>query len=206
MRKIFCFGDSNIYGFNPKNGSRFDKNSRWSGILQTILGADYEVIEAGCNNRTAFSINPAGKMMTGIQILPELLKSDFDIVVLAIGINDLQVAYNVDISTFDVGLQELINIVKKQSPNAEILLIAPSVINKNILNSYFATLFDEKSIEKSYCLGEIYKKIAQKNSCEFLNFEDIAKVSKIDGLHYEKDEHEKIARVIANLLSSKKDF
>lgn len=200
MKKIFCFGDSNVYGFNPENGTRFDKNSRWSGILQTLTMGNYKIIEAGCNNRTAFSTNPAGKVMTGIQILPELLPKDTDIVILAIGINDLQTQYNVEISDFEIGLQKLINMIREKTPNAEIILLAPSIIQENILISYFATLFDSKSIQKSSLLAPIYEKIARENNCKYLNLNEIAKPSSIDGLHYEKNEHQKIANAIFKLL------
>ena len=90
MKNILCFGDSNTFGFNPENGKRFDKSSRWTGILQTLCQNNYHIIEAGCNNRTAFSDNSAGKMFTGYKILPELLNENLDTIILAIGINDLQ--------------------------------------------------------------------------------------------------------------------
>ena len=200
MKKILCFGDSNIYGFNPLNGSRYAKKERWSGILQELAKDKFNVIEAGCNNRTAFSPNPAGKMMTGIEILPELLTSDLDIVILAIGINDLQLSYNTSLDDYKRGLPKLINIVKDKSPASEILLVAPSKITPNILNSFFANLFDKTSIEKSSQLGEIYKQIAFNNNCKFLNLDDLVKPSSVDGLHYEIQEHNKIAQSIYKIV------
>ena len=44
MKKILCYGDSNTFGFNPKNGGRYDKTTRWSGILSDLLKEKYEVI------------------------------------------------------------------------------------------------------------------------------------------------------------------
>ena len=49
MKKILCFGDSNVYGFNPQNGSRYKEFERWSSLIKNN---GYEIIEAGCNNRT----------------------------------------------------------------------------------------------------------------------------------------------------------
>ena len=31
MKRILCFGDSNTWGFAPKDGYRFDENTRWTG-------------------------------------------------------------------------------------------------------------------------------------------------------------------------------
>ena len=47
MKKILCYGDSNTFGFNPEDGSRFDENTRWTAILQKNLINDYEITEEG---------------------------------------------------------------------------------------------------------------------------------------------------------------
>ena len=94
MKKVFCFGDSNTYGYIPENGRRYDKSTRWTGRLAVLGQNRFQVIEAGCNNRTGFTDNPAGFEQTGYKILPALLKDDYDIVILSIGINDIQFLYN----------------------------------------------------------------------------------------------------------------
>ena len=45
MTTILCYGDSNTYGYNPVNGLRYPKGVRWTGVLQKMLGEEYEVIE-----------------------------------------------------------------------------------------------------------------------------------------------------------------
>ena len=48
IRSILCFGDSNTYGVNPEDNSRFPLAIRWTGRLQNLLGHDgYQVIEEG---------------------------------------------------------------------------------------------------------------------------------------------------------------
>ena len=128
MKKILCFGDSNTYGFIPSSGKRYDENSRWSGILKKLLREEYEIIEAGCNNRTAFCDNPAGVNETGYKVLPSLLTPDIDCVILAVGINDLQYLYNISMKDYENGLENLIGIVRTKLPRAKIILLSPSVI------------------------------------------------------------------------------
>ncbi len=201
MKKVLCFGDSNVYGFIPENGKRYPKNVRWSGILADLAGEDYKIVEAGCNNRTAFSNNPDGAMMSGLLALPEVLKEDFDIVILAVGVNDLQFCYNVQAADFENGLEILIEIVKKRAPDAEIVILSPSVIGENVLKSFFAALFNRSSIEKSYLLSEIYEKAAKKNGCKFLDLNAVSEPSKIDGLHYSPQAHSKIAHAVWKIIS-----
>ena len=201
MKKILCFGDSNTYGYIPNNGARYDKNTRWTGVLSLLSHGKFEIIEDGCNNRTAFAANPAGKIFTGYEILPELLTDDFDAVVLAIGINDTQFLYNLSSIEIANGVEKLINIVKVKSPQAKILLVAPSILTDDVLNGNFACLFDRTSIEKSRQLPLLYKKIAEKQNIEFLDLNSVAKTSSLDGLHYAPEQHLKIAQAIFTILS-----
>ena len=197
MKKVLCFGDSNTYGFIPESGKRYDKSMRWTGVLQTLC-PEVEIIEAGCNNRTAFCDNPAGLMQTGYKILQQLLSNDIDTVILFIGTNDLQFAYNPTKDAIHAGITNLVKIAKGK----RIILAAPPVLTNNIFNGYFACLFDQTSIDKSYLLGEIYEAIAREQNCEFIDFAKIAKVSQKDGLHLEPEEHKKLANEIAKNLRS----
>ena len=201
LKKILCFGDSNTYGYIPNNGARYDKNTRWTGVLSLLSHGKFEIIEDGCNNRTAFAANPAGKIFTGYEILPELLTDDFDAVVLAIGINDTQFLYNLSSIEIASGVEKLINIVKVKSPQAKILLVAPSILTEDVLNGNFACLFDRTSIEKSRQLPLLYKIIAEKQNIEFLDLNSVAKTSSLDGLHYAPEQHLKIAQAIFTILS-----
>ena len=201
LKKILCFGDSNTYGYIPKNGARYDKNTRWTGVLSLLSHGKFEIIEDGCNNRTVFAENPTGKIFTGYEILPELLTGDFDAVVLAIGINDTQFLYNLSSIEIASGVEKLINIVKVKSPQAKILLVAPSILTDDVLNGNFACLFDRTSIEKSRQLPLLYQKIAEKQNIEFLDLNSVAKTSSLDGLHYAPEQHLKIAQAIFTILS-----
>ncbi len=197
MKKILCFGDSNVYGFNPVYGTRYDKDARWSGILAELIESEYNVIEAGCNNRTAFSINPAGEDQTGIKVLPKYLeKHSPDIIILAVGINDLQISYKNTIEDIKKGIENLINIM----PEKQIILLSPSNINENIKNTFFNQMFDDKSIKMSQEMSEIYKKIAIKHNLKFIDLNTIAPTSNIDGLHYTPEAHKIIAERLKDFL------
>lgn len=202
MKRVLCFGDSNTYGFIPSSGKRYDKACRWTGILQTLCAEEFEIIEAGCNNRTAFSDNPAGKMQTGCKILPELLDCAPDIVILSIGINDLQKFYNPTFDEIRSGIESLIKIVRSKCPQAQILLASPSNISENILKSFFGTMFDRVSVEKSTHLRSIYEAVAQEQNCIFVDLNSVAEVSPIDGLHYNPQAHAKVAQAIYKILQN----
>ena len=201
MKNILCFGDSNTFGVNPENGSRYDKKARWTGILQCLCKDNFHIIEAGCNNRTAFSDNPAGKMFTGYKILPELLNDNLAYVILSIGVNDLQFQYKVSIDDIKNGISNLVKVIKNTVKNAKIILVSQE-ISENVLKSpIYSALFDKSSIEKSKHLAKIYKQIALENNCDFIDLKTIARTSTTDGLHFEPQEQKKIANEIFKHLN-----
>lgn len=201
MKKVFCFGDSNTFGYIPETGHRYSRLQRWTGVLQDLCKDEFEIVEGGCNNRTGFSLNPAGFEQTGYKILPTLLRDDFDCVILAIGINDLQIWFNTTIDKVETGLKNLVEIVRKNSPGAKIIIAAPSVLTEDVLKGNFSFQFNEKSIEASHKLGSLYKQTAEKCNCAFIDLNDIAEVSSVDGLHYSVHSHEKIAHAMYGVLS-----
>ena len=194
MKKILCFGDSNTFGFNPKNFQRYTIKERWSGILKTEL-SNYTIIEKGCNNRCGFNNNENSELC-GYKSLKDELKNDIDVVILQIGINDTQIQYQTNEETIENGLKRLINIIKATNNKAEIIILCPSVINENILNSYFKILFNKESIKLSKKISGIYKKVCAETNCHCIDLNDISTISSIDGLHYDIENHQKIANYL----------
>lgn len=200
MKKILCFGDSNTYGYIPQSGKRYDKNTRWTGVLQNLSGEEYSVIEAGCNNRTCFCDNPDGVIFTGYKCISQYLTEDLDYIILFIGINDTQFVYDASLAELQSGLENLLNLIYSKVPQVKVVLLAPPRLNENILNTHFSFMFDKTSIEKSSRLAEIYKNVALKFNCDFIDLNKIIEVSKKDGLHLEPDAHKKIAENVYEKL------
>ncbi|MBR6126804.1 hypothetical protein IKQ21_03880, partial [bacterium] len=197
MKKILCYGDSNTFGYKPDDGERYGKNSRWTGILQSKLGENFEIIEEGMCDRTGFVDNPKGFIFSAQKHFPELISNidKVDIIILALGTNDLQLFYDINDKQIEDGLKILINLAKEKSD--EIILIPPVILDENILKGSFNFQFDEKSIEKSKKVGEIYKKLAKTMDCKIFDFNEFVKPSKIDGLHYDENSHKLIAENLA---------
>ncbi len=200
MKKILCFGDSNTFGFIPGSGKRYDEKTRWTGILKQNLHPDFNVIEAGCNNRTGFVLNPENEELTGFLALPKYMSNDIDVLILALGINDTQLFYSTDEEIITQGIEKLIGIAKNFNPNIKIMLVSPSCLDENVLNGFFSFQFNKNSIEKSKKLADIYKQAAEKYKLEYLNLDEYVKVSKKDDLHYEEKEHAVIAQILTERI------
>jgi len=202
MTKILCYGDSNTYGFIPGSGARYDKNSRWSGLLVQFLPDKFEIIEEGMNNRTGFFKNPEGLKQSGGDYLPIFLQNnkDIDICILNLGTNDAQIFYNLNRENTKSGLLNLINSIKNVNKKTQIIIIPPVKITENILNSWFSVMFDNSSIEKINNVFPFFEKTAKENNCLYFDFNKFTQPSEIDGLHYTKDAHKIIAQNLAKYI------
>lgn len=193
MKNILCYGDSNTFGFNTIDGSRFDKNTRWTSLLQKNLNNEYKVINEGMCNRTGFIDNPNGVLFSSQKHFPTVIENldNIEILILWIGTNDLQFKYNIDKSVIENKFKKLINLAKDKTKN--IIIIPPVKITEKVLDGTFNVLFNETSVSKSKEFESLYKQIAEENNCFYFDVNKITKPCDIDGIHYDKNAHKIIA-------------
>ena len=197
MKNIVCYGDSNTFGLNPKNGSRYGENTRWTSILQNNCATKYKVINEGVCNRTGFVKNPDGFLFSGQEHFSELISKSkkIDILILWVGTNDLMLQYNINFETVENGLKKIIELAKNKAKR--VIIIPPVILGEKILEGYFGDRFDETSIKKSKEIGVLYKKLSNIYHCEYFDVNRFVKPSDIDGLHYDEASH----KIIADKLS-----
>ncbi len=207
MKKVICFGDSNTFGFNPKDGSRYCPQVRWTSVLGSILGEGYEIKEEGCNNRTGFVPNPDGIIQSGQTCLRSCLNkhNNFDIFVLALGTNDLQCLFSIDENVVLNGLKSLTAQVRQVSPDSKIIIIHPVILSEDVLNGYFSFQFNKESISLSMWIQDLFRQFGKNESCVLLDINQHVSPSSIDGLHYSEDSHKIIAKLVANAILVKRE-
>jgi lysophospholipase L1-like esterase len=203
MPVIVAFGDSNTWGYDPATGGRYPRAERWPSVLQRELGAQFEVIAEGLNGRTTVHDDPTEPYRSGADALPPCLMSHapVDLVILALGCNDLKKRFSV--SAFDIadGAARLIFLARAygQGPDGhppKILLVEPPPIAK--LSDY-AEMF-EGGREKSVLLGQRYRDVAERDGVAFLDSGAVIRCSDLDGIHYAADQHELLGRAAAKAV------
>ena len=200
MKKILCYGDSNTFGYNPCDASRYDTHTRWTALLQNILGNGYQIIEEGMCDRTGIADNDKGFLFSAQRHFPKCLSKtkEVDILVLWIGTNDLQFKYNLTLGQIEKGLEKLIIIAQNY---AKKIILIPSVeLSDNILDGYFRCQFDSESVLKSKEMSKIYKKLRRIYNLEYFDINKFVRPSEVDGLHYDADWHKIIAQKLSEFL------
>jgi len=200
MKTVLCYGDSNTWGYDPARQDRFARDERWPGVLRQELGEGYLVIEEGLNGRTTVWDDPIEGYKNGKEYLIPCLETHrpLDLVVIMLGTNDLKKRFSV--SAFDVasGAGVLVDVVHKSAagPNGgapKVLLLAPPPVARL---TEFAEMF-EGAEAKSRKFPEHYRRIAEEQGCELLDTAQVIISSDLDGIHFEKGEHQKLGRAVA---------
>lgn len=210
MKNILCYGDSNTWGFvansfDPETFrmQRYPWHQRWTGILQTLLGDDYHIIEEGLNGRTTnldYTTIPIPR--NGKTFLPVCLytHAPIDLIVLMLGINDLKIEFNRTSHEIAQGMQEVIETIRSLNfgPNflspPKILLIAPPNVTKE---DGFFDLF-KGAIERSKGLENKYQQLSQHfKETYFLDANQYVQACPEDGLHLDEQGHAAFAQMIS---------
>lgn len=205
MTDVLCFGDSNTWGYNPKDGSRFPWGVRWTSILQEQLkDQGIRVIEEGLCGRTTIFDDPLRQGRKGTELFPTLLETHGqpEQIVLMLGTNDCKTVFSASADVIGKGVVRLLEQAKRFSPNSKILLISPIFLGERVWEEGFDQEFSPESVEISKKLGSVYEKIARKYGTDFLRASDYVESSEEDQEHMNANSHQIFASVVAEHLQS----
>jgi lysophospholipase L1-like esterase len=197
MARILCFGDSNTWGWNPRDKSRYGKDIRWTGRLQAMFSTVHEIIEEGLNGRTtAFDDHVSGGGKNGLGYLIPCLETHrpVDLVLMMLGTNDLKMRFSLSAYDISRAMDRLVAAVLGSNAgpggkNPQLLLVSPARIGPL---SDFAEMFSGAR-EKSLLLGRHYRQVALERGCHFLDAAELIESSPVDGIHLEEESHRILA-------------
>ena len=200
MRTVLSYGDSNTWGYEPATGKRFPEEARWPGVLARELGEGFRVIEEALNGRTTVRDDPVEEYKNGKDYLRPCLESHapLDVVILALGVNDLKARFFASASDVADGAGVLVSIVQRSgaAPNGgslTVLLVAPPPVG---VLTELALMFAGAE-EKSRGFSRQYRRVAQKYGCVLLDAGEVVRASERDGIHLEAGEHRKLGEAVA---------
>ena len=210
VRTILCYGDSNTHGTRPipKVGAmqRFGERERWPGILRASLGAGWAVIEEGLPGRTTVHDDPIeGAHKNGRATLRACLESHLpiDLVVLMLGTNDLKARFSVTASDIAGSVEMLIREILACNAGPDggvprLLLVAPAPVEEiGFLGGMF-----EGGAAKSRKLAALYQVVADRHGAAFLDAGAVIRVSPVDGVHFEAEQHHALAQAVGAAIAA----
>lgn len=207
-KRVLVYGDSFTFGRLTGLG-RFPSNVRFTGILQDILGPDYEVIEEWLRGRMLDGENIFFPHRNGSQQFDGILGSHMklDLVVIFLWTNDCNAGAHKSEGDFISWLDKYHDSLLFRSkfftmevPN--VLLVCPPLVNELYLPELFQKLFVWAE-DKLKQMPEIYKKYAESHDRWYLNAGEYVKAGKEDGIHIDAEGHRVLAIEIAKQINLK---
>ena len=213
MKNVLIFGDSNTWGYDytaymPESGSakRMTPDERWPGLVRRQLGPEYTIIENALNARTSMREDPYFPNRLGIKSLQVALDANapLDLVVLQMGCNELKHMFNLTAGMIAFGVEQLVLACKVPCygyPAPQVLVIAPAPTHPDIDKMIFGFSFGPDAYQKSTAFSREYRAMAERNGCGFVDCAALGfELNTLDGLHYSKADHGKLAPVVADKI------
>ncbi len=200
MTVVVAFGNSNTWGCEPGTGARLPPDIRWTGVMQRELGPAWRVVEEGLNGRTTVFDDPIEPDRRGAAYLPPCLLSHapFDLLIIALGCNDLKLRFSASAGDIAYGAERLIQMARAEPVGPDgappaIILVAPPPLGRL---TELAEMFTG-GVEKSQLLAKRYQAVAERNGVGFVDAGAFIVCSERDGIHYEPDQHAILGRAMA---------
>lgn len=203
-KRILFYGDSNTWGYNGKDGSRFEEDTRYTGLLARHFAEQYVIIEEGLNSRTTVFQDDLRPHCNGLTYLPVALftHAPLDLVVFMLGTNDCKRRFGACAEEIAQGLELLIQQVRSHSLLREreipIALIVPPPMEEEVLLADF--MFDRRSLEVSRKLPKAMAEVAQAYGLPILDAGSVCRPGKADGVHLDAQGHFQLYQALAQKL------
>jgi lysophospholipase L1-like esterase len=208
MKSILCFGDSLTWGSDPVTGGRHSFEARWPNVMAARLSGLVRVVEEGMNGRTTVFDDPTvNENRNGAALLPSLLMSHqpLDLVILALGTNDLKFAQRCRAFDAMLGIKRLVGIIRRFDykpgfPMPKVLIAAPPHVERTA-NPQFIELFGH-AIDESHLFAKHYAALGAELGTGFFDAAPHAKADPFDGVHLDRANTIAIGEAIAPLVKA----
>lgn len=177
MKKIICLGDSNTYGFDPRNyiATRYD--CPWTDILTEQY--EIEAVNLGENGLTIPN-NPFEEEFFDGKLRQKL---PADAVTVMLGTNDLLNSYVPHETVISFCMETYLRHLLQTFPNVKLILIAPPPVNILIPSKDSA----------SRRLADYYRALAERLGIGFADASQWNLELAYDGVHLTEDAHRSFA-------------
>lgn len=211
MKTILCFGDSNTWGFIPGSGQRYDKHTRWPGVLQDTLGPEYQVIENGLNARHSAFDSPFKPFLNGMKDLPSVLWSQkpIDVLVISLGTNDLKWYTAAQAAN---GVAQLVsyalNMDLRYPSSMPVFTGAPKVlvISPIEVSAQVEAVNPDSDLvhahDQSLLFPHYFQRMCAEWGVTMLDAQQIAQPSDVDGIHMAPESHCALGVAVADVVQS----
>ena len=191
MKRIFAFGDSNTYGFDPRMGGtgRYPKDIRWTGVIDQMY--EYEVNNQGYNGLSI----PASD--SAIASLGRSIKEwSPDLTLIMLGSNDLLNMSPASCENVGIRMRQFLTALCDCIPEYvhSMVLVSPPKMS-------LGDWTDPDIVGESQKFGVVYEPIASEKGLKYINACEWDLSLCFDGVHLTEEAHLRFAeKIISSVL------
>ena len=218
MHQVLVYGDSLTWGIIPGTRNRLPFHERWPGVLEAQLNASapssspvsgrqggVRIIEDCLNGRRTVWEDPFKPGRNGLVGIGQRIEvnSPLSLVILMLGANDFQIAHpQNDAWMAGRGITALVEEIRRAplEPGMNvppILIISPPPIRAP--RGEMAQKF-RGADQRCQGLAQAFEEVAKALGCQFFDSATVIRASDIDGVHLDRDQHEKLGITIASVV------
>ncbi|MBW7477184.1 SGNH/GDSL hydrolase family protein [Paenibacillus oenotherae] len=208
-KTIVCFGDSNTWGYDASTGTRFDEDTRWTGLLAASLGSDYRVVEEGLSGRTSVCDDPLFEGLSGLSYLyPCLLShSPLNLVIIMLGTNDTKERFG--LTSYNIA-QGIVRLARKARESAagiggqapEVLVVSPPAIGGKYVHTSIGKPMGSQCSGKSLELADHLESLIAGTDIHFADAKLHVSMNEIDYMHLDAGGHRLMAEFMRGQVTS----
>lgn len=207
QKRILCFGDSNTWGYNATDESRFGEGIRWTSILENSLGKDYKIIEEGLSGRTASCDDPLFEGLNGYRYIYPCIMSHrpLDLVIITLGTNDAKERFALTPLNIAMGIARLAGKVRntatgRDGKDPEILIVAPAPIGPLYKETNAFHSMGRESDRKTKEMIPFLRSLAKEQGYHFLAAGEYLSMGEVDHMHLNEEGHKKMAEILEDKI------
>ena len=188
-KRVLIYGDSNVWG-DTFVGPRVRYSDRWVNRLKRELRGKVHIIANGLSGRIAGDFCEAKPYKNGKQAFTKALQQagNVDIVIIALGTNDLQQQYN---RTAQAIIHDLTD-YQKLAHGADVIYILPPAFSTG---EDSGPEFTEQS--------EAIRQEILRNKEALGEYIELPLIPLSDGIHFSAKGHRLLARIVKNALKAR---
>lgn len=202
-RRIVCFGDSNTWGYDAEDLSRFPKGVRWTGRLASLLGDEFDLVEEGLSGRTSVVDDPLFEGLNAYKYIQPCLMSHspLEMVIIMLGTNDTKERFSMTSHNIAQGISRLVQKIRTipcgvDNKSPKIIVIAPPPIEEGYLETEVVNSMGLGCDTKAFELEDHLKEFLKLEGIELIETKGIIGMNKIDYMHLDSNGHKDMADLV----------
>lgn len=199
-KRVLFYGDSLVFGKVSGENKRLDSKTRFTGVVQDILGSNWEIIEEGLRARTLYGENSFFPERNGLEQFGPIVGShlSIDVLVLFLGTNNANSTASPRSEDVSDAIRQYLDKLKFWSEFLSVslprlIIVLPPAITETNYDEASQKIFGEGAANKVSELCSYLEYAAKSQGIDTLTASEHCAPASGDGIHLDQAGNQSLA-------------